>query len=274
MQRTNKNSNKDAQIIALETFSSDAFLSINKKLLSSFGPELTIYLCNLIDKFNYFNQVGKLGEDLSFFLTHENQTAQLGMSDYQLRKCKNKLKEMNILHTEMRGVPPKEFYILNIEKLVEKFLRINPKVFKGLKVKKLKDYPSKNLRNIKDNKYNNNIYKETKEKNIKKNSLLDNLPKEWIKDISFQNILQDFIQHRKEKHQPITSRAGTMLANKLSQFTMQESINALKRSIENGWTGVFPEKENNNKSKSRVTIGSGWSGQYDDPIYEGVELNE
>jgi len=153
--------------------------------------------------------------------------------------------------------------------VIEAYKNINSPLLENLfpSIKKIIHPYKKTLSKIDKEKVNKEVNKN------KKNSLLDNLPKEWIKDNSFQNILQDFIEHRKEKHQPITPRAGTMLANKLSKFSMQVVINALQASIENGWTGVFPENGNGKKSKSRITIGSGWTGQYDDPVYEGIEIN-
>ena len=90
------------QQLALEALGSESFLSINKKLLSHFGPNLAIYIGNLVDKLKYFSSKGKLGEDGSFFLTMADQTVQTGMSEYQLRGCKNKLKTLKILQTQMR----------------------------------------------------------------------------------------------------------------------------------------------------------------------------
>ena len=262
MERTNKKK-PQIQLMALETFSGSAFLSINKKLLSKYGPELTVYICNLIDKMQYFLQNKKLGADLSFFLLQKDQTIQTGMSEYQLRKCKKKLKKMNILHTEMRGIPPKEFYILNLEELVNKFLMNIPLVFKGIKVQKLKDSGLKNSTNIKETKYKENKYKENK--NIKKDFLEIYLPKESMKNTSFQKIVKEFIQHRKEKHKPITDTAGKKLANKLSQYSIAQATTALLQSIENGWTGVFPEKKDTPKSTGKTgsrSFESGKPGKY------------
>ena len=159
MKRTKPN-NQEKLLLALEAFSSESFLSINKKLLSYLGPNLTVYIGNLIDKMKYFLDKGLLGEDNSFFLTQADVAVQTGMSEYQLRKCKNKLKEIGVLTTSRRGIPPKEFYILHIDILVEEFLRNIPLVFKGSNLKKLKDSTFKNFRNNKENRYKENKYKE------------------------------------------------------------------------------------------------------------------
>ena len=155
MERKSKSS-KNYQILALETFSSDSFLSINKCLLSHFGPSVSIFLCNLIDKYKYFIKEEKLQEDGSFFLIHLDQTVQTGMNEYELRKCKKILKKEGILNTYMSGIPPKEFYILNIDTLIDNFLRNIPLNFEGKRVENSKEKGVKIRRNIKENKYKEN----------------------------------------------------------------------------------------------------------------------
>jgi hypothetical protein len=106
------------------------------------------------------------------------------------------------------------------------------------------------------------IKKDSKESSISKNSkesfnkkdfpkkyIETHLPNNWQDNPSFQETLEEFIQHRKEKKQPITELAGKKLANKLVKYSIQQAIDALNRSIENGWTGVFPENGNGKKLK-------------------------
>ncbi len=146
----------EKQQLILEALGSESFLSINKNLLSAHGPELAVYISNIVDKYRYFLDHNKLAENGSFFLTYEHQNQQTGMSEHQLRKCKNTLKKMGILYTEMRGIPPKEFYFLDLEMLVQMFLINIGQKFEPITIKKFNQLPSKNLTNIKDNKSNNN----------------------------------------------------------------------------------------------------------------------
>ena len=111
--------NSKSKLLALESFGSESFLSLNKKLLSQFGPELSIYISNLMDKYKYFMQKDMLSDDDGFFLTHQQQSEQTGMNDYALRKCKRHLKREGLLTTELRGIPPKEFYFLDISQIVD-----------------------------------------------------------------------------------------------------------------------------------------------------------
>ena len=152
------------QQIALEAFGTESYLSVNKKLLSKFGPGLTIYIGNLIDKLRYFSTKEQLQEDGSFFLRQKDQTIQTGMSQYHLQKYKKKLKEMGILHTEMRGIPPKEFYLLNVPILINKFLSncyqkiqtMDNEKIQTISIENFKQWRVKNSTDINNNRVNDN----------------------------------------------------------------------------------------------------------------------
>lgn len=161
---------KQSQKLALELFSSDAFLVVNKKLLKKVGPLKAIFICNLIEKYKYFLERKMIQTDGSFFLTHEDQMEQTGMSEHQLRICKKYFMEQEILQTIKKGVPAKEFYFLQLEELLQFFLQEDEEgVGRGLDLKNFKVYTSKNLRSIKDiiykeNKNNKNIHSEKSQK--------------------------------------------------------------------------------------------------------------
>jgi hypothetical protein len=132
--------------------------------------------------------------------------------------------------------------------------------FERIFVKKPNEYSLKSRTNI-------ILYNKTKyKKEYKENFLQINLPKEWLTDQSFQEIVQAYIQHRKEKNKPITPKAGEALAKKLAKYSKQVAKEALKLSIENGWTGVFPESVKG--SPKKVTIGSGLTGHLDDVNFD------
>ena len=135
--------------LALEAFSSSSFLQVNKILMKMYGIEMAVFICNLVDKLKYFRSRNMLTEDGGFFLTHADQTEQIGLSDYQLRRHKQKCRELGILATKMVGIPPKEFYFLDLDVLVEVF----------------KEYSLKNLGN--DPQKIKGIYKETQSKETK-----------------------------------------------------------------------------------------------------------
>jgi len=233
MKRTRSKETTPSEILlALEAFGSESFFVINKKLLKMLGPQKTIFLSNLIDKFKYFATKDTLEQDNSFFLTHKDQSEQTGMNEYQLRKCKKELMDMGIISTIRRGIPSKEYYLLNIEKLLENTEKLSPLKFKGLAIKNLKGLP---------------IYKENKLKKINKKKFSPmeefkaHLPKEWIQDKLFMDALNDFCLHRKEKKNALTKISIKRLSNKLKEYPIAIAKMALEKTLENGYSGLFPE---------------------------------
>jgi len=114
MERTNPTQEQ----YILELFSSDAYLTINKRLLRYYGPEVAIFLSNLIDKYKYFLNQDILLEKHWFYLIHKTQMEETGLTLTSIRNCKAILKEDGVLETEMKGVPAMEYYKLNLPKLL------------------------------------------------------------------------------------------------------------------------------------------------------------
>lgn len=144
--------------LALHTLGSDSYLVVNKTLLNMFGPNAAIFLSNLIDKYKYFLNTGKLCSDGSFHLTHRWQVEQTGMSEYEIQTCKRRLKEAGIITTQKKGIPAKEYYYIDWKKLVRDFTAENSKVrLRGQVLRNPQDKTPGILRAIyKDNKFNNN----------------------------------------------------------------------------------------------------------------------
>jgi hypothetical protein len=102
---------------ALELFSSDAYLTINKKLLQHYGPNIAVFLSNLVDKYKYFKEKGLL-EDDRFFQTHKQQMEWTGLTIEKLRSCKVLLIKDGVLDSLMKGLPPKEWFYIDFDKLM------------------------------------------------------------------------------------------------------------------------------------------------------------
>ena len=138
---------------ALEAYSSDSYLAINKRLLQYYGPEIAVFLCNLIDKYRYFKIKDHLLDDCWFFLIHTQQMEQTGLTELRIRECKKRLKQDEILETKQMGLPSKEYYKLNIKRLLEVMsleVRSRPPEID-------RSSPPENGRSIyKDNKYQEN----------------------------------------------------------------------------------------------------------------------
>ncbi len=149
------------QRIALELFRSDSFLVVNKKLLKQIGIMQSIFLANLMDKFHYWKDRGLLQEDGSFFITHEDQSEQTGLSEHQIRKCKKAMVDIGVLKTKMKGVPAKEHYILDFKRLMDLFL--SDELGKNSDVEK-EEGNTFNLQTVNTSNLQTVIYKDTRYK--------------------------------------------------------------------------------------------------------------
>jgi hypothetical protein len=257
---TNETSHDDNDMIkiALEIFRTDAFLAINKKLIQKVGIIKAAYIANLVDKYKYFRDRGMLTEDGGFFLTYEEQTKQLGLSEHQLRTCKKEFIEAGILSTKMRGVPRKEFYFIDFGELLSQFivdeedepiepipddstnakntdesgdqfkqyslknLRNNAQKIQGIMLENFKQYSSKNSSNIKEN-----LYKENKERNIKLFDCNTNDEEEKMKDKNSRYVpLAEKLAFiiRKNKRINVTPQRISSWANEIRKLVETDGV--------------------------------------------------
>ena len=141
-----------------QMYSNEAYLVVNKELLQRYGPARAIFLSNLIDKMLYF-QKKQLTADGSFFLLLSTQRQQTGMGTSAIRQCTEFFREAGILTITRRGVPPRNWYTLDLQPLFynipksrkSTLQRVGNRIFKESEI--------------------DSIIKETKHKEIKLHSL-------------------------------------------------------------------------------------------------------
>lgn len=104
---------KSSKTSVFRYYANEAYLTINKNLLQLYGPEVAVYLSNLIDKLLYFSSKNLLDGDGGFFLVHKQQMEQTGLKEPRIRKCKEFLRKEGILKTKRIGIPAKEWYYLS-----------------------------------------------------------------------------------------------------------------------------------------------------------------
>lgn len=155
---------------ALDLYSSDVFLTVNKKLLMVYGPEITLFISNLIDQYKYLKSNELISGDW-FYLTADSQMQTLGMSKFKIRNCKQQLINDEILSIKFVGVPPKEFYKINVLSLINKAshqtyrnLNVKRKESRTLNVKKVEGYNIDKPISLTNTKLNYN--KKTKTKKV------------------------------------------------------------------------------------------------------------
>lgn len=99
---------------------------------------------------------------------------------------------------------------------------------------------------INTNILNTNQSKKEKSNKDNKYNALDSIP-----DDKLRIALEDFIKHRKDIKRPLTQKALELNIKKLDKLATDndEKIDIINQSIENGWVGLFPLK---NDKKNQV----------------------
>jgi len=231
--------NDQLKTLSRRAYSGNGFLMVSKVLIKSLGLVEAAVLANYIDKDSYWAQKDEKYNDW-FYLKNADQINALNLSENSIKLTKRKLMELNILASKMNGIPALEYFNIDYDQLNtllennlpgnEVLSRLGNEILSHLninnKVKKLikKDFP-----------------------------FIDMFPKEWQNNLTFQNTVEDFLQHRKEIHKRPTQLAMEKLAMKLKVHQMQTVIEAFNTSIESGWAGVFPEAIKNNNEEFKVS---------------------
>ena len=219
----------------LDLFSSGAYLVVNKKLLQTCGPTLTIYLSNLIDVYKYFYNKEQLYKDKWFFSSHKDQMESTGLTNFQLKSCKRKLKDLDILEIKKFKHPAKEHYLIKVSSLI-KYL-------------KTESTETSSLESTETSSHNKHIKTKTKQKSIKNKRLktYQYFPNEWQHNKEFRSSITDFSIQRSKTIYPLSEIAIKKMVNKLTKFTIEEAIFALDEAVVGGYRGLFPKKMDDRK---------------------------
>jgi len=88
----------------------NAHWTINKHLVQSIGLSETLVLQHLIDWTDYH----KTGE---IFQTYEQMISELNLSEYTIKQSIKKLKELNLISVQRKGIGYKNYYLLNEDEI-------------------------------------------------------------------------------------------------------------------------------------------------------------
>jgi len=125
---------KEKEMLFVSTYAlSPPCFFLDRKTTIKYGIKTSLYLHYLLDKMYEAFKRNEIQKDFSFPSNYKIQIEELKISENQIRDCKKKLKEAGFLSTEVRGLPPKEFFYLNLKK-IEKTIDLHPlekrKIFK------------------------------------------------------------------------------------------------------------------------------------------------
>lgn len=90
------------------------YFTLDKQLLAKYGNEMAVFLTNIFDKYAYFKKRFPKYHG-QFFLPHKDQIIQTGLSDHKIRKCKREAVLRGLFSLHYRGMPAREWYVLNME---------------------------------------------------------------------------------------------------------------------------------------------------------------
>ena len=128
------------------------YLSVHRNSIRILGATPAILLCEFIAWENYLIEQNKIEPNNKFFCKQEYIQEKLGISKKVQIKAMMKLKEMNLITIEKKGMPCKNFYKLEyeqIEKVVSGELLYSPKGNTGIAQKDIQESPKgQNIYNI------------------------------------------------------------------------------------------------------------------------------
>jgi len=129
--------------------SSSAFLVVNKELAKQMGLHEVVLLADLISKEQYFIDNKQLNEGW-FFNTAKNIQDDTTLTAHKQRKAIKNLKSFGIIETKRKGIPAKQYFKINENKLLS-FFNANQQNSLEQDVKK-----TRTINNNKEIKLNNN----------------------------------------------------------------------------------------------------------------------
>lgn len=167
------------------------------------------------------------------------------LSIYEIRKAVDVLVENELLVVERKGVPAKNFYKIDENKLSD-FLISRCEKFTHLEVENL-DISYKEKNKCEKNNYNKKEEEEKKTSNLPvakaKEKSLDEVIE--AQPLSIQQPLREFVKMRKAIKKPITTYGLELAIKKLHGLAKTESdaVAVIEQSVENSWQGFFALKK-------------------------------
>ena len=97
--------------------STDGFIQVNKTLIKKLGLHEAIIIGELCAEYNYWEEHGKLEDDM-FYSTRDNIEENTGLNDHYQRKALTSLKDAGIISICKKDVPAKNYYKIHFDKLL------------------------------------------------------------------------------------------------------------------------------------------------------------
>lgn len=274
----------------ISLLSTDGYIMCNKTLIKLYGSDCAILIGELCAEYNYYKITGEL-IDNSFYSTQENIESNTGINAYYQRKAFKVLQDEGIILVVKKGIPAKNYYTINTEKLAEIFAIASCEEAKGLAVQAL------NINNNKQNKINKIVSKDTNINNIaseiefdfgiqekpKKKNLFDkclDIIYEWTNDKKLQDLLVQYLKVCLEMKSIRGANQWKGMLNTLEKVQLQCQPHTYEEIIEQaiirGWKTFYPIKDyvqSNNSKFIHIQKSSEFVEPEDDELKQATDEN-
>ena len=95
------------------------FWILNKDMVKALGIEDSLWLADIFSKWKYFEEKGLLDKEGYFFNTQKNIQEDTTLSGHKQTEITKRLKEKGLLKIKFQGLPARNFYKIDTEKLLE-----------------------------------------------------------------------------------------------------------------------------------------------------------
>lgn len=93
------------------------YITVNKQLIKKLGLNEAVFIGELCAEYNYWETQDKLIEGKWFYSTRENIENNTSLSGHTQRKVIEKLQEERILEVQKKGLPAKNYYCIDFDKI-------------------------------------------------------------------------------------------------------------------------------------------------------------
>lgn len=101
----------------LNLLASNGFITVNKQIMRELGLEEAVLLGELCSEYVYWESQNKLTDDNMFFCSVNKLEENTGLSDRKQRRIIKRLEELEILETQLKGLPATRYFKINVEQL-------------------------------------------------------------------------------------------------------------------------------------------------------------
>ena len=200
-----KNNNDNINNAILNFFNAP-HLRLNKNIINTYGIDIALWIADIFSRWDYFRKKDKL-EDGYFFISQKKIKESTKLSLDKQTKIIKILKKDKIIETHRKGIPPKNWYKINVTELI---LKTENQGSNKLCDTGIKNNVTQAIYN-KDTLFKNNISLN----NFNKNNIYTLFLEKWNE--------QKIIIHKK-----ITSKKESSIKKALKDFSQEEILKSFQ----------------------------------------------